>query len=76
MCAEMLGNKDGEWKPAGVSTNVWGLKVPGEPWNRRPLVCGVLVWLSLMSGVPREYRELIDTPKAVVEILAAIMLLN
>lgn len=44
MRAEMLGNKDGNGKlQKRVSTNVWGLKVPGEPWSGRLLVCGALV---------------------------------
>ena len=53
----MLGNKDGEWKAAGVSTNVWGLKVPREPWSGHLLVCGALVWLSLMSRGAKRVRR-------------------
>ena len=43
-----------------LSTSMWG-----------SIVVSLDEW-----GLSSEYRELIDTPKAVVEILAAVMLLN
>ena len=76
---EILVNKDEEWKAAGASTSVWGLQVPGaipkvarESHGGCPLVDGALGWLSLMSGEQRECEELIDTPRAIGEMLATI----
>ena len=76
---EILGNKDEEWKAAGASTSVWGLQVPEaipkvarESQGGCPLVYGALGCLSLISEEQRECKELIDTPRAIGEMLATI----
>ena len=47
-------------------------KVVGESQGGHSLVCVALGWLSLMSGEQRECKELIDTPRAIGEMLATI----
>ena len=57
--AEMLGNKNGDWKPMGASTNGGGgpKKFQGASWGGRPLLCGAPWWLCLMSGGRQVSKE-------------------